>query len=185
MNFIKTNIEGLIIIEPKVFGDDRGYFFESFNQKEFEENVGKINFIQDNESKSSYGVLRGLHFQKPPFNQAKLVRCIQGEVLDVAVDLRKASKTYGKWESVLLTEDNKKQFFVPRGFAHGFVVLSEKATFAYKVDNWYAPTHDSGIAWNDPELNIDWKIDEESVILSGKDKLLKPLKEIEKASLGL
>ncbi len=179
MNFIKTAIEGLVIIEPKVFGDDRGYFFESFNQKLFEENIGKINFVQDNESKSSYGVLRGLHFQKPPFNQAKLVRCIEGEVLDVAVDLRKVSPTYGKWESVLLTGDNKKQFFVPRGFAHGFAVLSKKAVFAYKVDNWYAPDHDSGIAWNDHELNIDWKLEEKDVLLSEKDRLLKPLDEIE------
>ncbi len=179
MNFIKTNIEGLVIIEPKVFGDERGYFFESFNQKLFEENIGKIEFVQDNESRSSYGVLRGLHFQKPPFNQAKLVRCIEGEVLDVAVDLRKDSSTYGKWESVLLTGENKKQFFVPRGFAHGFAVLSPTATFAYKVDNWYAPDHDSGLAWNDPELNIDWKIKEADLLLSAKDKLQKPLCEIE------
>ncbi len=179
MNFIKTNIEGLIIIEPKVFGDDRGYFFESFNQKEFEDNIGKIDFVQDNESKSSYGVLRGLHFQKPPFNQAKLVRCIQGEVLDVAVDLRKDSNTYGNWKSVLLTGENKKQFFIPRGFAHGFVVLSEMATFAYKVDNWYAPDYDSGIAWNDPELNIDWKVEEQDVLLSDKDRKLGVLSEID------
>ncbi len=179
MNFIKTDIEGLVIIEPKVFGDDRGYFFESFNQKLFEENIGKVEFVQDNESKSSYGVLRGLHFQRPPFNQAKIVRCIEGEVLDVAVDIRKDSPTYGKWESVLLTGENKKQFFVPRGFAHGFVVLSAKAVFAYKVDNWYAPEYDSGIAWDDMELNIDWKIDVKDVMLSEKDRKLKPLSEIE------
>ncbi len=179
MNFIKTEIEGLTIIEPRVFGDSRGYFFESFNQKQFEENIGPINFVQDNESRSSYGVLRGLHFQKPPFNQAKLVRCIEGEVLDVAVDLRKDSPTYGKHVSVVLSDENKRQFFVPRGFAHGFVVLSKSAIFSYKVDNWYAPEHDSGIAWNDPELNIDWKIPLESILLSAKDKELKPMKETE------
>ncbi len=178
MNFIKTDIEGLVIIEPNVFGDERGYFFESFNQKLFEDNIGKVDFVQDNESKSSYGVLRGLHFQKPPFNQAKLVRCIQGEVLDVAVDLRKDSKTYGKWESVVLSGENKKQFFVPRGFAHGFAVLSKTATFAYKVDNWYAPDHDSGIAWNDVDLNIDWKINPKNILLSEKDKLLCSFKDV-------
>ncbi len=179
MNFIKTEIEGLTIIEPKVFGDSRGYFFESFNQKQFEENIGVVNFVQDNESRSSYGVLRGLHFQKPPFNQAKLVRCIEGEVLDVAVDLRKDSPTYGKYISVILSDENKRQFFVPRGFAHGFVVLSKSAIFSYKVDNWYAPDHDSGIAWNDPNLNIDWHIDHKDVLLSEKDKELKKLSETE------
>ncbi len=179
MKFIKTDIEGLIIIEPKVFGDSRGYFFESFNQKQFEENIGPVSFVQDNESRSSYGVLRGLHFQRPPFNQAKLVRCIEGEVLDVAVDLRKDSPTFEKHVSVLLSDENKRQFFVPRGFAHGFVVLSKSAIFSYKVDNWYAPEHDSGIAWNDPELAIDWKISTESILLSAKDKELKTLAEIE------
>ncbi len=179
MNFIKTDIEGLVIIEPKVFGDSRGYFFESFNQKQFEENIGSVNFVQDNESRSSYGVLRGLHFQRPPFNQAKLVRCIEGEVLDVAVDLRKGSPTFGKHVSVVLSDENKRQFFVPRGFAHGFVVLSKSAIFSYKVDNWYAPEHDSGIAWNDSALAIDWNISEESVLLSAKDKELKALAEIE------
>lgn len=179
MNFIKTEIPEVVIIEPKVFGDDRGYFFESFNQKEFEENIGKIDFVQDNESKSSRGVLRGLHFQKPPFNQAKLVRCIEGEVLDVAVDLRKDSKTYKKYVAINLSGENKRQLFVPRGFAHGFVVLSEKATFAYKVDNWYAPDHDAGIVWNDAEIAVDWQIAAEEVQLSGKDKLLKPLAETE------
>ncbi len=179
MNFINTDIEGLVIIEPKVFGDDRGYFFESFNQNLFEKNIGKVDFVQDNESKSSYGVLRGLHFQKPPFNQAKLVRCIEGEVLDVVVDLRKESPTFGKWESVLLTGKNKKQFFIPRGFAHGFAVLSETAIFAYKVDNWYAPEYDSGISWDDPELNIDWKLEEKDVLLSEKDRKLGMLSEIE------
>lgn len=179
MKFIKTKLDGCVIIEPKVFGDQRGYFFESFNQKQFEENVGQVNFVQDNESRSSYGVLRGLHFQLPPFNQAKLVRCIEGQVLDVAVDLRKNSPTYKQHITVLLSDENKRQLFVPRGFAHGFVVLSQSAIFSYKVDNWYAPEHDSGIAWNDPELNIDWQIEEESILLSGKDKLLKLLSEKE------
>ncbi len=179
MNFIKTNIEGLTIIEPKVFGDARGYFFESFNLKQFEENVQKIEFVQDNESRSSYGVLRGLHFQKPPFDQAKLVRVIEGKVLDVAVDLRKDSPTYGQHLCVELSDENKKQFFIPRGFAHGFVVLSKSAIFSYKVDNWYAPDHDSGIAWNDPDLNIDWQIDHNDVLLSEKDKGLKILSETE------
>lgn len=179
MNFIKTDIPEVVIIEPKVFGDDRGYFFESFNQKEFEENIGKVEFVQDNESKSTYGVVRGLHFQKPPFNQAKLVRCIEGEVLDVAVDLRKGSPTYKKYVAVKLTGENKKQLFVPRGFAHGFAVLSESATFAYKVDNWYAPEHDSGIAWNDEEIAVDWQVEIEKVQLSGKDQLLKPLAQTE------
>ena len=139
MQFVETKISDLIIIEPTVFGDARGYFLESYNQKKFEEVVGKISFVQDNESKSYKGVLRGLHFQKPPFEQAKLVRCIEGEVLDVAVDIRKNSKTYGKHVSVLLSGENKRQLFVPRGFAHGFLVLSDSATFAYKVDNTYAP----------------------------------------------
>lgn len=179
MNFIKTEIPEVVIIEPKVFGDDRGYFFESFNQKEFEENIGKVDFVQDNESKSSRGVLRGLHFQKPPFNQAKLVRCIEGEVLDIAVDLRKDSATYKKYAAVKLNGESKRQLFVPRGFAHGFVVLSEKATFAYKVDNWYAPDHDSGISWNDEEIAVDWQIAVEEVQLSGKDQLLKALAETE------
>ena len=139
MNFTKTNIEGLVIIEPRVFGDERGYFLETYNEKQFEEFIGKISFVQDNESKSAKGVLRGLHFQKPPFDQAKLVRCIEGEVLDIAVDVRKNSKTYGKHVAVLLSGVNKRQLFVPRGFAHGFLVLSDTATFAYKVDNTYAP----------------------------------------------
>ncbi len=142
MKFIKTNIPQVVVIEPTVFGDDRGYFLESFNQKEFEKNIGKVEFIQDNESKSSKGVLRGLHFQKPPFSQAKLVRCIEGIVLDIAVDIRKGSPTYGDHFTIELTGENKKQLFVPRGFAHGFVVLSETAVFAYKVDNRYAPEYD-------------------------------------------
>ena len=179
MKFIKTDIEGLVIIEPKVFGDSRGYFFESFNYKRFAENVREIEFVQDNESRSSYGVLRGLHFQKPPFDQAKLVRCIEGKVLDVAVDVRKGSPTFGKHVAVELSDENKRQFFVPRGFAHGFVVLSKSAIFQYKVDNWYAPDHDAGIAWDDPKLGIDWKIDHESILLSEKDKELKKLSETE------
>ncbi|GAF02041.1 dTDP-4-dehydrorhamnose 3,5-epimerase [Saccharicrinis fermentans] len=179
MQFIKTEIDGLVIIEPKVFGDPRGYFFESFNQKRFQENVREIEFVQDNESRSSYGVLRGLHFQKPPFDQAKLVRCIEGKVLDVAVDIRKGSPTFGKHISVELSDENKRQFFVPRGFAHGFVVLSKSAIFQYKVDNWYAPDYDAGIAWNDKELGIDWKMSYESILLSEKDKGLKNLAETE------
>ena len=169
MKFIKTKISDLIIIEPILFGNARGYFFESYNQMKFEEVIGKTSFLQDNESKSSKGVLRGLHFQKPPFEQAKLVRCIEGEVLDVAVDIRKNSKTYGKHISVLLSGENKRQLFVPRGFAHGFLVLSDSATFAYKVDNTYAPDHDAGIRWNDKELNIKWDMEDSQVIVSEKD----------------
>ncbi len=178
MNFIKTEIPEVVIIEPKVFGDHRGYFFESFNQKEFEENVQKISFLQDNESKSKRGVLRGLHFQKPPFAQAKLVRCIEGEVIDVAVDIRIGSPTYGKHVAVVLSGENKRQLFVPRGFAHGFAVLSEEATFAYKVDNWYAPDHDCGIKWNDNNLQIDWKVMPDQVQLSEKDMALTSLEEL-------
>lgn len=179
MKFIKTEIPEVVIIEPKVFGDSRGYFLESYNKKEFEKNVIITEFIQDNESKSSKGVLRGLHFQKPPFEQAKLVRCIKGKVLDVAVDIRKGSPTYGKHVAVELSEDNKRQLFVPRGFAHGFVVLSENAIFAYKVDNWYAPDYDSGIMWNDSDLNIDWMISSDEVLLSEKDKNLTFLKDLD------
>jgi dTDP-4-dehydrorhamnose 3,5-epimerase len=179
MIFTKTAIPEVFIIEPTVFGDERGYFLESFSQKLFEDNIGKINFIQDNESKSSKGVLRGLHFQKPPFTQAKLVRCTQGEVLDVIVDIRKDSPTFGKYFSLVLSEINKLQMFVPKGFAHGFVVLSETAVFNYKVDNLYAPKYDSGIAWNDSEIAIDWKISKSEIQLSQKDKELKPLNETE------
>lgn len=177
MNFIKTNIEGLIIIEPKVFGDSRGYFFETFQKETFNLNIAETNFIQENESKSTRGVLRGLHFQLPPFEQAKLVRVIDGEVLDVAVDLRKNSPSYGHHFSILLSGENKKQLFIPRGFAHGFVVLSEKAIFSYKVDNQYAPSHDSGIIYNDESLGIDWMIETESIILSEKDKNLVKFKD--------
>jgi len=177
MVFNKTFIDGVFIIEPKVFGDSRGYFFESYNQKEFEEKVGPITFVQDNESKSSYGVLRGLHFQKPPFAQAKLVRCAEGEVFDVAVDLRQASPTFGKYVAVNLSGENKKQLFIPRGFAHGFVVLSQNAVIIYKVDNLYAPEYDTGIMWNDPQLNINWGIEDEDIILSTKDTSLPLLRD--------
>jgi len=171
MKIVETKIKDLVILEPNIFGDKRGYFMESFNAEWFEKNVCDTKFIQDNESRSSRGVLRGLHFQNPPYAQAKLVRVIEGEVLDVVVDLRKESPTYGQFEKILLSSDNKKQFFVPRGFAHGFVVLSDLAIFSYKVDNVYAPTHDSGIQWNDTELNIDWEIDLSLIQLSEKDKV--------------
>ena len=169
MKVIKTPIDGVVIIEPKVFNDARGYFFESFSQREFEEKVHKINFVQDNESMSSYGVMRGLHFQRPPFTQSKLVRCVKGRVLDVAVDIRKGSHTYGQHVAVELTEDNHRQFFVPRGFAHGFAVLSETAVFQYKCDNFYAPQADGGISIKDDSLGIDWHIPVENALLSEKD----------------
>ena len=169
MEIIKTAIEGLVIIEPRVFQDSRGYFFESFSQREFEEKVRKINFVQDNESMSSYGVMRGLHFQRPPFTQSKLVRCVKGKVLDVAVDIRKGSPTYGQHVAVVLSEDNHRQFFVPRGFAHGFAVLSETAVFQYKCDNFYAPEADGGISIKDGTLGIDWQIPTDQAILSEKD----------------
>ena len=169
MNVIKTNIDGVVIIEPRVFKDARGYFFESFSQREFEEKVRPINFVQDNESMSIDGVMRGLHFQAPPFTQSKLVRCVKGAVLDVAVDIRKGSPTYGQHVAVELTEDNHRQFFVPRGFAHGFAVLSETAVFQYKCDNFYAPQADGGISIKDDSLGIDWRIPVESALLSEKD----------------
>lgn len=174
MNVIKTAIDGVLIIEPKVFGDARGYFFESFSQREFGEKVvpilgHNVNFVQDNESMSSYGVMRGLHFQHPPFTQSKLVRCVKGAVLDVAVDIRKGSPTYGKHVAVELTEENHRQFFVPRGFAHGFAVLSETAVFQYKCDNFYAPQADGGISILDDSLGIDWKIPTKKALLSDKD----------------
>ena len=178
MKFIKTAIPDVYIIEPSVFGDDRGYFLESFNLEKFEENMFPIKFIQDNESKSYRGVLRGLHFQKPPYAQAKLVRCIKGCVIDVAVDIRKGSPTYGKHISVELSGKNKRQLFVPRGFAHGFSVLSENAVFAYKVDNRYVPESDSGIRYDDKELNIDWGLKEEDVQLSFKDKEFESFKNL-------
>ena len=170
INVIQTEIPGVVIIEPKVFGDARGYFFESWSQKDFDEQVRPIKFVQDNESKSSYGVLRGLHFQKGKHAQSKLVRVVKGKVLDVAVDIRKGSPTFGKYVSCELTEDNHRQFFVPRGFAHGFVVLSDIAVFQYKCDNLYAPTEEGAIAWDDPVLGIDWKIPAVDVMLSEKDK---------------
>lgn len=179
MKFIKTEISDVYFIEPSVFGDNRGYFLESFNQEKFEENVFPIKFVQDNESKSSKGVLRGLHFQKPPFNQAKLVRCIEGRVMDVAVDIRKGSPTYGQHVAVELTGENKRQLFVPRGFAHGFSVLSDTAVFAYKVDNIYAPESDSGIRYDDKDLNIDWGLNKEGVQLSVKDKNLSFFKDLD------
>ena len=179
MEVIKTAIDGVVIIEPKVFKDQRGYFFESFSQREFEAKVRKINFVQDNESMSSYGVMRGLHFQRPPYTQSKLVRCVKGRVLDVAVDIRKGSPTYGQHVAVELSEDNHRQFFVPRGFAHGFAVLSDTAVFQYKCDNFYAPQADGGISIKDERLGIDWKIPTDMVILSEKDTLHSCLKDFD------
>lgn len=170
MNVIKTDIEGVVIIEPRIFRDERGYFFELFSQREFDEKVRHIDFVQDNESMSSYGVMRGLHFQRPPFTQSKLVRCVRGTVLDVAVDIRKGSPTYGRHVAVELSEENHRQFFIPRGFAHGFAVLSPTAVFQYKCDNFYAPQADGGIQLCDDSLGIDWRIPVEKAILSEKDK---------------
>lgn len=178
MEVIKTDIEGLLVLEPRVFGDSRGYFFESFNVRTFEEAVGNVTFVQDNESKSSYGVVRGLHFQKPPHAQAKLVRVVKGKVLDVAVDLRKESPTFGKHVAVELSEDNHRQMFIPRGFAHGFSVLSDEVVFQYKCDNYYAPESEGAIAWDDPDLAIDWQIPYDKVILSEKDMKHPALKDI-------
>ena len=186
MEIIKTALEGVVIIRPKIFGDARGYFFESFNQKGFTEKVlgmeynpeDRTLFVQDNESKSSYGVVRGLHFQKPPYAQAKLIRVIKGKVLDVAVDIRKGSPTYGKHVAVELSGENHEQLYIPRGFAHGFSVLSEEAILQYKCDNLYAPQAEGAIIWNDPDLAIDWKLDAEDVLLSEKDKMHQQLKDI-------
>ena len=174
INVIKTEIDGVVIIEPKVFGDARGYFFESFSERDFNETMTTIlghgiKFVQDNESMSSYGVMRGLHFQTMPYTQSKLVRCVKGAVLDVAVDIRKGSPTYGQHVAVELTEDNHRQFFVPRGFAHGFAVLSETAIFQYKCDNFYAPANDGGVSIVDDSLGIDWRIPVEKALLSEKD----------------
>ena len=169
MKVIKTAIEDVVIIEPDVFGDARGYFFESYSQKKFNEQVREVKFVQDNGSKSKYGVLRGLHFQKGKDAQSKLVRVVKGRVLDVAVDIRKGSPTFGKYVAVELTEDNHRQLFVPRGFAHGFSVLSEEAICQYKCDNWYAPQAEGAIAWNDSEIGIDWGLPAEDVLLSAKD----------------
>ena len=179
MNVISTGIEGLVIIEPRLFKDSRGYFFESFSESDFARNVADVRFVQDNESKSSYGVLRGLHFQKPPYAQAKLVRVVKGRVLDVAVDLRKGSPTYGQYEAVELSGDNHRQFFIPRGFAHGFCVLSEEAIFQYKCDNYYAPQSEGAVRWDDPDLAIDWKMPAEDIRLSDKDRMHPGLNELE------
>lgn len=179
MEVIKTEIDGVVIIKPKVFVDDRGYFFESFSQKEFDEKVRPIKFVQDNESKSTYGVVRGLHFQNPPYSQSKLVRCVKGCVLDVAVDIRKGSSTFGKYISVELNEDNHSQLFIPKGFAHGFAVLSKEAVFQYKCDNFYKPNSEGSILWNDDSIGVDWKLPLERIILSDKDKINKCLLEID------
>ena len=179
MEVIKTAIEGVYIIEPKVFGDARGYFFESFSEREFQEKVGDIHFVQDNESMSKYGVMRGLHFQRPPYAQSKLVRCVKGQVVDVAVDIRKGSPTYGQHVAVLLTEDNHRQFFIPQGFAHGFAVLSEIAVFQYKCDNFYHPEVDGGISILDETLGIDWGLPLESALVSEKDANHQKLKDFD------
>lgn len=179
MEYIETDIKGVYVIEPRVFNDARGYFMETWKQAEFEEYIGKVQFVQDNESKSSYGVLRGLHYQKGDASQAKLVRVIKGRVLDVAVDIRRSSPTFGKHVMVELSEDNKRQFYIPRGFAHGFLVLSDEAIFIYKVDNSYAPQQDAGIRWNDPELGIEWPIDPKDVQTSEKDLRQPLLKDAE------
>lgn len=178
-NFNKTKIDGVYIIEPKVFGDNRGYFMESYNKEHFEEAGLNMTFVQDNESKSSKGVLRGLHFQKR-YSQGKLVRVTKGEVFDVAVDLRAGSPTYGHWEGVILNDENKKQFYIPEGFAHGFLVLSDEAVFNYKCTNFYSPEYDGGVMWNDPEINIEWPLDRiENVLLSEKDKVHPNLKDLD------
>ena len=179
MEFKKTSIDAVYVIEPRIFTDARGYFFEAWKQAEFEEHIGKVNFVQDNESKSSRGVLRGLHYQKGDYSQAKLVRVIKGCVLDVAVDIRKSSPTFGQHVMVELSGENKRQFFIPRGFAHGFLVLSDEAIFTYKVDNVYAPQADAGIRWNDPALGINWPIDPKEVLTSEKDLKQPLLKDAE------
>lgn len=178
INVVETAIPGVVIVEPNVFGDARGYFFESWSQRDFDAAVGPVVFVQDNESKSRYGVLRGLHFQKGEYAQAKLIRVVKGRVMDVAVDIRKGSPTFGKYMSVELSEDNHRQVFIPRGLAHGFVVLSEEAVFQYKTDNFYNPAAEGAIAWNDPALGIDWKIPQEDIILSEKDRHNPLLKDI-------
>lgn len=179
MEIIKTAIDGVVIIEPRLFNDQRGYFFESFSQRDFDRQVRTVHFVQDNESKSSYGVLRGLHFQKPPYAQSKLVRVIKGAVLDVAVDIRQGSPTFGRHVAVELTEDNHRQFFIPRGFAHGFSVLTPEVIFQYKCDNFYAPQSEGALAWDDPDLGIDWRLPSDRIILSEKDRHHPRLKEAE------
>lgn len=178
MEIEKTNIDGVLILKPRVFGDYRGYFMESFRQSFFNDNVRKTSFVQGNESFSQYGVLRGLHYQRPPCAQGKLVRVIKGEVLDVAVDIRLGSPTFGQHVSVVLNEENKKQLWIPTGFAHGFVVLSDTALFSYHCDNYYAPDHDSGLLWNDKDIAIDWGIPENDIKLSEKDKVQPTLSEV-------
>ena len=177
MKVLTTAIEGVVILEPEVFGDARGYFFESYSQRRFDAQVRPVRFVQDNESHSRYGVLRGLHFQKGRYSQSKLVRVVRGRVLDVAVDIRRGSPTFGRHVAVELTEDNKRQFFIPRGFAHGFAVLSDEATFQYKCDNFYAPQSEGALAWDDPDLGIDWRLPAEKVILSEKDRHHSRLKD--------
>ncbi len=177
MNFIQAALPGVVIIEPSILRDERGYFFESFRADLFKKHLGDIIFVQDNESKSSYGVLRGLHYQILPFEQSKLVRVIKGKIWDVIVDIRNGSRTFGKHRGIELSEDNKKMLFIPRGFAHGFVTLSDEAILTYKVDNYYSKEHERGIVYNDSELNIDWKINTESIVLSEKDKALPQLRE--------
>jgi dTDP-4-dehydrorhamnose 3,5-epimerase len=179
MVFQETSIKGVFVIEPKVFNDARGYFFESWKKSEFEQNIGKVEFVQENESKSSYGVLRGLHYQKGEYSQAKLVRVIKGRVLDVAVDIRRSSPTFGQHVMVELSDENKRQFFIPRGFAHGFLVLSDEAIFTYKVDNVYAPQSEAGIRWDDPQLAIEWPISRSEVLTSPKDENASLLKDAE------
>lgn len=181
INVIKTNIEGPVIIEPRIFKDSRGYFFEYFSQREFDEKVRPIRFVQDNESKSTYGVLRGLHYQAMPYTQSKLVRCVRGRVLDVAVDIRKGSPTFGQHVAVELSEENHREFFIPKGFAHGFAVLSEEAVFQYKCDEFYAPQSEGGIQLLDESLNIDWKIPLDKAIMSDKDRAYPKLSEIDPA----
>lgn len=178
MEIIKTDIEGVIIIKPQIFKDSRGYFFESFSQREFNEKVTPIQFVQDNESCSSYGVMRGLHFQKPPYSQSKLVRCVKGSVLDVAIDIRKGSPTYGKHVAIELSAENHLQFFIPKGFAHGYAVLSEEAIFQYKCDEFYTPQSEGGIQLMDESLGINWPISADDAILSDKDKKYPKLSEI-------
>ena len=178
MNLIKTTLDGLVLFKSTIIKDNRGYFMESYHQKNINKLIGNVSFVQDNESESTKGVLRGLHFQNPPYTQAKLVRCLKGSVLDVVLDLRKDSKTYGIFETISLTEENKNQLFIPKGFAHGFIVLSKSAIFSYKVDNYYNSDSESGIIWNDPDLNIDWRINKAEIIVSEKDKNLPTFNEI-------
>ena len=179
MNIIKTEIEGVVIIEPRVFGDNRGYFFESFSHKEFSQKIADTRFVQDNESQSTYGVLRGLHFQRPPYAQAKLIRVVQGRILDVAVDIRKGSPTFGQYMATELSDENKRQLFIPRGLAHGLIVLSKDTIVNYKCDNYYDPQSEGSILWSDPQLNIDWLLPLEDILLSDKDMESPLLKEIE------